>query len=154
MQYYTFELDKESQDLFTSVTPCGKYKYLRLPLGLKCYPDIAQATMENVLLYIEDADVYIDDVGAFFNDWNHHVNLLSTIVGRLRKNGFLINTLECELAFKETDWLGYGLTPCGLKPWEKKSMPSFIWIVLTMPQNCVCPLMLRGLLLFRVLNQQ
>jgi hypothetical protein len=57
MQYYTFELDKESQDLCTIITLFGKYKYLRLLMGLKGSPDIAQAATENVLSDIEDADV-------------------------------------------------------------------------------------------------
>jgi hypothetical protein len=49
-------------------TPFRKYKYLRLLMGLKCSPDIAQAAMENVLSDIEDANVYIDDIGAFSSD--------------------------------------------------------------------------------------
>jgi hypothetical protein len=120
MQYYTFQLDKESQDLCNIITPSGKYKYLRLPMGLTCSSDIPQAIMENVLSDIEDADIYIDDVGAFSTDWNHHVNLLSTIFCCLCKNGFTINPLKYEWAVKETDWLGFWLTSQSLKPRKKK----------------------------------
>jgi hypothetical protein len=37
-------------------------------MGLKCFPDITQAAMENVLSDIKDANVYIDDIGAFSSD--------------------------------------------------------------------------------------
>jgi hypothetical protein len=62
--------------------------------------------MENVLSDIKDAEVYIDDAGAFFNYWNYHVNLLVTTFCCLHKNSFTINPLKCEWAVKETDWLG------------------------------------------------
>jgi hypothetical protein len=70
-------------------------------MGLKCSPDIAQAVMENVLSDIKDADIYIDGVGVFSNDWNHYINLLSTILCQLCKNGITINLLKCEWAVKE-----------------------------------------------------
>ncbi len=98
MQYYMFEHDKESQDLCTIITPFGKNKYLQLLMGLNCSPDIAQAAMENVLSDIKDVDVYIDDVGAFSSNWEHHINLLANISQQLRENGFITNPLKFELA--------------------------------------------------------
>ncbi len=77
---------------------------------------IAQAIMENVLSGIKDADIYIDDGGPFSKGGTHHINLLSTILRCLYKNGFTIDPLKCKWAVKETDWLGYWLTSHGLKP--------------------------------------
>ena len=54
MQYYTFELYATCQDLYTIISPFGKYKCTRLPMGLKCLPDISQSVMEKVLICIPE----------------------------------------------------------------------------------------------------
>jgi hypothetical protein len=96
MQYYTFELDDESNDLCTIATPFGKLKYNRLPMGLKCSPNYAQKVMENNFHDVEDAEVYINDIGPFSHSLNDHMGLLRTTLTKLQDNGSIVNPLKCE----------------------------------------------------------
>jgi len=123
MQYYTFELDEESKTLCGVTTPFGNYQYNRLPMGVCQALDISQEIMEDTLQDIEEADAYRDDAGIFNDDWHSHLKSIETVLQRLQDNGFTINPLKCEWTVQEMDWLGYWLTPDGLKPWPKKIKP-------------------------------
>ena len=57
----------------------------------------------------EDIEVYSDDIGAFSLDWELHVELLGTVVQRLRDNGFTINPLKCEWQSKKLTGSDFGL---------------------------------------------
>jgi hypothetical protein len=56
---------------------------------------------------IEDAEMYINNIGAFSTNCEHHIKLIRMIVKKLKENGFTVHPLKYDWAVKETDWLGY-----------------------------------------------
>jgi transposase InsO family protein len=120
MQFYCFELDENSKQLCTIVTPFGKFKYKRLPMGVKISPDIAQSIMDDIFNNL-DVEVYIDDIRFWSNgSFDDHLETVDEILRRLAINGMKCNPLKCAWAVKETDFLGYWMTPSGIKPKQDK----------------------------------
>ncbi|KAL7432773.1 hypothetical protein ACHAXH_001853 [Discostella pseudostelligera] len=109
MQYYTFEHDEELKVVTNIATPFGKYRYNVLPMKQW---RTSSAIYKNPLTIL--------NLGLFSDSLDAHLELLKVVLQLLQDNGLSVNPLKCSWGVKETDWLGYWLTPVGLKPWKKK----------------------------------
>ena len=105
MQFYTFELTAPSKELCTIVTLFGKFQYNWLSMGITCAPNFSQEAMENILKGV-DVEVYINNIGVWDNNFDHHTKKLGMVL-----TGLWANDFTCEWAVCETDWLGYWPTP-------------------------------------------
>jgi hypothetical protein len=112
MQYYTFKLTDAAKDLCVIMTPFGKFRYKRVPMGIKQSPEFAQEVMEDIFCNMTNIEVYMDDIGIFAQSWEHHQTIVAKVQKRLEDKGFTVNPLKCMWAVKETNWLGYWLRGC------------------------------------------
>ena len=118
--YWMVELDNESSLLTTFNTPWGKYKWLRLPFGLKVSADVFQERLNAVLKEVKGITGCIDDIltrGVDSRD--HDVNLLQ-LLETARMNGIKFNPKKLQFKTTKCDFFGQTLTPEGMKVDDKK----------------------------------
>ena len=80
--FLQIKLDEASSLLTTFNTPIGRYKWLRLPSGLKCAPEISKRIMDQMLEEIEGAIAIIDDILIAGSDVEHHGAILHKVIER------------------------------------------------------------------------
>ena len=123
MGYYHIPLDKQSQKLCTTILPWGKYSYAKLPMGLSCSPDIFQSIMNELLGDLPYVLVYIDDILILNNKQEtaeDHLQKIEKVLTRLEEAGFAVNLRKSFFMQQELEYLGYLLTPAGIRPQPKK----------------------------------
>jgi Reverse transcriptase (RNA-dependent DNA polymerase) len=89
-------------------------------MGLLGCPASFQRLMEGVLRNISNVIFYIDDLLVHTNTHEDHVKVLEQVLQRLHSNNLKINLDKCFFGNKEVSYLGFTLTPEGIKPGKNK----------------------------------
>jgi hypothetical protein len=107
--YYSYELDEDSSWLCILVTPFGKYRRKRVPMGLTQSPDWAQAAIEDELmrsdLLRECVEAFIDNVGVFSKSWSEHLTHLNKTLDCWKKLGIRLMLLNVNGGYKKRNGL-------------------------------------------------
>ena len=95
----------------------GLYKWMVLPISLTNAPATFIWAMNYLFIDLLDHGiiVFIDDVLVYSHTRDKHVQLLRTVFGKLRENWFYCKLKKCSLFHTSTTFLGFNVTPEGLK---------------------------------------
>ena len=90
--YYTIWLDPDASKICIIIFPWGQYSYLRLPIGIASSPDIFQAKMSNLMVAIDFARTYLDDLLCIAKpSLDDHLDHLRLVLTRLWEASLKIN---------------------------------------------------------------
>ena len=113
---------KPSSRPYTAFTVPGKgqFQWVTTPMGLLGAPASFQRLMEKVVHGIKNVLVYIDDLLLHSGRHSEHLKLLDEVLFRLVHNGIKMNLKKCVFGSPEVTYLGFQLTPEGIKPGKDK----------------------------------
>ena len=98
MGYYQLKLDEQSSFLTTFNTPYGRYRYLRMPMGISCAGEMFQREMMNVFGHLEGVEVVVDDLLVHGKTPEEHNKRLIKVLEVARKNNIKLNKESAKLA--------------------------------------------------------
>lgn len=118
--FHHLELDEESRDLTTFMTPKGARRFTRLLFGVNCAPEIFQKTMDNVFRGLDGVIVYIDDILIFADTIEKLEQLETEVRQRLTTHNLTLNEEKCYRRMETVDFLGWKVSNDGISPSDEK----------------------------------
>ena len=118
--FWQIPLDESSSYLCTFATPFGRYRFCRLPFGIKSAPEVFQ---KEVLRHFGDLPGVVnfeDDLCVWSKTLEEHQERLKNVFERARKCGIKFNRKKCEFAKIFLPYLGHILTQDGIKVDDNK----------------------------------
>ena len=118
--YNQIPMDSDSVEKTAVITPFGLFEYCRMPFGLCNASQTFQRCMNELFGSLPFVFVYIDDILVFSANEEEHKSHIRQVFEILSKNNLLIGSEKCEFVKKSVSFLGYDISPRGIKPRKSK----------------------------------
>ena len=113
--FYQIPLDERSRDLTTFITPLGRYRFKRLPMGICVAPEIFQRKMMELLEGLPGVECFLDDIVVSGSSEEEHDKNLGKVLGVIKQAGLKLNREKCVFKQKEIEFLGHTIGEEGVK---------------------------------------
>ena len=114
--FYQIQLDEESSKLLTFNTPFGRYRYLRMPMGIKSAPEVYQQIMEQVFEGLPGVKVIMDDIIIHGRNTAEHDTRLRAVLQHSQDSNLRLKKSKCHIQ----QFHGHVFSKDGLRTYPEK----------------------------------
>lgn len=123
--FHQVELDHDSSLLTTFITPFGKFKYNKLPFGLRVSPEIFQKYNVQMFGDIPNVGIYFDDFIIATESEREHNEVLNHVMLRALQNNVKFNPKKLQFKVSSVKYLGMIFSKEGVAP-EPERVKSIV----------------------------
>ena len=118
--YWQNDIHEDDQILTTFITPWGRYKFLRAPMGLSISGDEFNRKGDEALQGVHNTVKIVDDILHYGGNYREHFNAVWDILHRCKEYGITLNPDKFNFAKDEVEYCGYHLSRKGFTPQQSK----------------------------------
>ena len=117
--FWNIPLDSESSKLCTFGTPLGRYRFKRLPYGIKTASEVFQEYFQEIF-EMKGVKVYIDDILIHAETKIEHDKILEKVFKLASKYNIKFNKQKCKFGLNEITYLGHKFNKNGIQMDDEK----------------------------------
>ncbi|UYV79225.1 K02A2.6-like [Cordylochernes scorpioides] len=118
--YWHIPVAKECRDLLVMTTPFGKFRYNRLPFGLKISSQIFVEKMTNIFRDSFQNIKYVDDLLIYADTIQEHNKKLKGILEKAKEKNIKFDLTKAQICLTKVRFLGHLISQNGIDPEPNK----------------------------------